>query len=544
MNKNLLLLSILSFALNMGHSQCNPTKTKMMVIGDSWAFFSWTGDSYNENLDNFGLSDIDCFSNTTFAVNGSEASNYFDDAARVQALTDYINGNPDLEYVHMSLGGNDALGTWNINYTAAQTDSLLEVIMLDIKNGVDLIHAVNPNLKVLISGYDYPNFDETISTLNSVLQPFHPYYNMWDAMGQPNAEQLNGVLEDATMKFEQYAAIWNNVYFVDNLGLMQFHYGQNTALQTPPYGTYPPQSVTVPGGLINYPSPLDALNFGGQDSFHLNDDAYEVFVSRHFSEFYWYQLRAPHQTIYASESTKNGYTSSAAAGSDMVKVGNDNFEQQSAILHFNTAPMDDTYQLVRASIFIKRDSLNGSNLTAEDLTLAIKSGNFGATDSPEVDDYSDNGDFQAVACTYGSLNADGNYLRIDVPTDMFQYFNTTGTTEFKLAYTISDSTRILGFENIGDDILMDLEYTQNPFATVSDLKTEDLKLYPNPTKDVLNIQAANKFTNARIYNTSGQLVKNMTLQGTAIDVQDLKSGIYIIELVNGDEVSRSRFVKE
>jgi hypothetical protein len=522
------------------YSQCNPVKTKMMVVGDSWAFFSWSGDSYNENLDNYGLSDMDCFSNTTFAVNGAQANNYFTDANRVQDLTDYINSNPDLEYVHFSLGGNDVLGTWNINYTTSQKDSLLEVVMAEIKTGIDIIHGINPDLKILIAGYDFPNFDETVGNLPGLVQQLHPFYGLWDSMGQPNAEQLNNLLTDATTKFENYAPQWHNVYFVNNLGLMQNTYGQDSPLSVPPGGTYAAGSVTVPGGLLNYPSPLDALNLGGNDSFHLNDDAYEVFVGRHFSEFYWEALRNAHQTVYASDTTKNGWTSVDSTGS-VLQIGNGNFDSQELVLHFDTAPLFDNYTIQQASIFIQRDSVDGTDLIPEDLIIAVKTGFFGTIDTVEVDDYSDAGDADDVACVYGSLSEDGNWLRIDVPPSLLSYIDQNGTTEFKLSYDVADSSRTISFGNRPEDVILDIVFTENPFASIAEEKQKELNIYPNPADNWIKLD--DSYDYVRFYSLRGELVYEVHQTDQIVDVSTLRSGLYIIRAQDENRIFSSRFIK-
>ena len=73
--KNIILL-FLTFFLNLNsYSQCDNSTDKIMIFGDSWAFFSWQDDSYNENLDRYGLTDIRAKSNAEISVNGTRASN-------------------------------------------------------------------------------------------------------------------------------------------------------------------------------------------------------------------------------------------------------------------------------------------------------------------------------------------------------------------------------------------------------------------------------------------------------------------------------------
>ena len=74
---------------------------------------------------------------------------------------------------------------------------------------------------------------------------------------------------------------------------------------------------------------------------------------------------------------------------------------------------------------------------------------------------------------------------------------------------------------------------------------DDFFLYPNPAQTVLNVKildVSEKFT-FRILNMLGQTVRNGNLSSTSIDVRDLQSGVYFIEINDGEELSTQRFIK-
>ena len=170
--------------------------------------------------------------------------------------------NHDIEYVHFSLGGNDFLGEWNKNMTSLEESDLINTIIQDIKNDIDSIKKYKPSVKILYAGYDYPNFAETVGTLTpSAVQELHPFYNLWNDMGRPSPLEINTLVKKITQYFIDSVATLPNVSFVNNIGLMQWHYGQTSNLTVAPFGSYAPQTVSLPFGDINYPSPLDALNF-------------------------------------------------------------------------------------------------------------------------------------------------------------------------------------------------------------------------------------------------------------------------------------------
>lgn len=73
-----------------------------------------------------------------------------------------------------------------------------------------------------------------------------------------------------------------------------------------------------------------------------------------------------------------------------------------------------------------------------------------------------------------------------------------------------------------------------------------LNVYPNPTKSVLNVRINAGVSQAYIYNVSGQLMQQgeVSKQNSSLDVSQLKSGIYIVKLVNDSGSFTKRFVKE
>jgi hypothetical protein len=75
-----------------------------------------------------------------------------------------------------------------------------------------------------------------------------------------------------------------------------------------------------------------------------------------------------------------------------------------------------------------------------------------------------------------------------------------------------------------------------------------VKLYPNPTRNFLTIDASNNFelNKVEVYNNLGQLVMESASipQDGSLDVSALNSGVYYIKLdVAGQQVTR-KFLKE
>lgn len=539
MNKVVLFISLVLFKSISSYSQCNDDEQKMLVLGDSWAFFSWSNNSYNENFNRFGLSDKKAYSTATLSVNGTKASNFFT-PARIQELTDALNDNPSIEYIHFSLGGNDILGTYHVNNTSAQNSQDYFDLLTDIKSGIDIIHNINPNLKVFLSGYDYPNFEETIQ--NFVIPSQHPFYDKWGDMGQPTASQLNSVLIDVTNMFIDSVAVWENVEFVSNLGLMQNTYGQSTPLSVAPGGTYAAGSLTVPNGLPNYPSPITSLNFSGTDSFHLNNNAYEHFIKRHFQEYYWEAVRNADVSILANDSTLNGTVSSIYSTSDSLSIG-----AEKGILTFNTSWLNPTQNISKASIFLKRETLSGNNLIGEELTLEIKSGHFGANVEIELDDYNSTADASSAACTYGNVSENNSWMRIDIPNELIPYISNSGNIQFRLFYQNANANNYFNFynsSNQNDQAILDLTY--DGFVSIDEKKIINQSIiYPNPFIDQINIKANKEIKSIAIYDITGKIIENINSINSISytkNTSTLMSGMYSLKVLYIDNTSQSHII--
>lgn len=538
-----LITSLLTFATFIANAQCNPNTEKMLVIGDSWAFFSWSGDSYNENLNRFGFSDVSCYSSNGLSVNGAEAADYFTDANRVQELKNYINSNSDLKWVHFSLGGNDALANWNKDMNTTEENAVLDAILTDVKSGIDTILSVNPDLKIMIAGYDFANFSETIEVLPSAAQPFHPFYGTWDGMGKPSITEINGILTTASDRFTDSSLVWENVYFVNNLGLMQYEYGQINNLLVAPFGTYPQYSAPVPGGIIDYPTPLDALNFNGNDSFHLSDAGYELFIRRHFTEFYWKELRDYHHTVAANDINNNASITATAQNSAILRVGSDNADDSDVLLSFNTSNFDDNYTIDGASLFIEIDAITGTSLAGVDIDVSIASGFFGGSINVESSDYSASGDASATLCAYGTLEQEGHWMRIDLPSSFFDHIDMNGTTQFKLSYTLSNADQFIDFKNTQDNAWLDVHYTENPHANINEAQSiSALTLFPNPSKGWIQIKSSDLYDTIEVFDLSGKSVYQSAIISNAADLSHLKNGLYIVKLTNDEHYELSKLM--
>jgi len=110
MNRILPLTIALCFFLTQAFSQCTETnQPKVLLVGDSWAWFMNTESTINNVFKAWGFSNYKFISNATLAVNGAQTDDFMKPGAQAEILNQLTN-NPSIEVVHLSIGGNDFLG--------------------------------------------------------------------------------------------------------------------------------------------------------------------------------------------------------------------------------------------------------------------------------------------------------------------------------------------------------------------------------------------------------------------------------------------------
>lgn len=93
-----------------------------------------------------------------------------------------------------------------------------------------------------------------------------------------------------------------------------------------------------------------------------------------------------------------------------------------------------------------------------------------------------------------------------------------------------------------------VELSETGFSSVDDVTQLDLNLYPNPVRNVVNLQFTHSLTEAHtyvIYDQSGRPVQKGVLAGKEIPVDGLEQGVYTLQLMNtaGQVAGAEKFVK-
>ncbi len=84
-----------------------------------------------------------------------------------------------------------------------------------------------------------------------------------------------------------------------------------------------------------------------------------------------------------------------------------------------------------------------------------------------------------------------------------------------------------------------------PTLGVSDINKVDFDFYPNPVKDVLNIQSQIEVKSVEVFNILGQeVINSRKITNGQIDVSQLTSGTYIVKATfDGGKIENFKFVK-
>jgi len=96
------------------------------------------------------------------------------------------------------------------------------------------------------------------------------------------------------------------------------------------------------------------------------------------------------------------------------------------------------------------------------------------------------------------------------------------------------------------DINTCLLITEGETLSLQDTLVDDLIIYPNPTKGVLNLNTTNGFENAifSVFDMTGKRVLNSKLSANMIDVTELSVGTYILRIMDKGKIKTQKFIKE
>ena len=218
---------------------------RIINLGDSWSAFG-----HDQLASKFpaGIT----VSNWGFA--GATAQVFATDPAGMAWVAAALLDNPDGEHMYLSIGGNDAIGA----YATGQGASAAAIVDTYTRLLIDNILALRPGLKIVLPGYDFPNFEKDSTCLAEGVLIF----------GSPLAIHVNPIFLSSIRDVQaSIAASYPNVTAVDAFYTLQLSGG------TP--GAPSPWS----------PSPASLMGDDG-DCIHANSLGYSYFMGAVYNAYF------------------------------------------------------------------------------------------------------------------------------------------------------------------------------------------------------------------------------------------------------------------
>ncbi len=378
---------------------------RLLLAGDSWAQYMWDDGTHNKLFDRFGHAEKRAVSRSLasdpgpgytgpeYAISGSEARQWADIANYpwIANLVAALQANPTIDRVLLSIGGNDMLagrsgGGWykDMDLDVAGSEAALFDRIHDhtvqIQNSA---LAVRPDLRMILSSYDYPNF-------NTGLWCFvYACPKRRDLSRDPdNALVTDRELNAMMVEIEQNRIAWTNALprsdFDHAVGLMHHFYGDGVSapLTLPRPGQDPPDYSPFPGG--NPLRPSLRLNFRNDaDPIHLDVEGYEYKIAHETEGLFLPLFRGnAAATFFSIGSDEDGWTDAAALGNTAIRLGDNGVAPLRGIISFDTSSLPDDALVTQARLYLTREGATGTNpFTSGALgtpTVDVRTGTFGA----------------------------------------------------------------------------------------------------------------------------------------------------------------------
>jgi hypothetical protein len=144
----------------------------------------------------------------------------------------------------------------------------------------------------------------------------------------------------------------------------------------------------------------------------------------------------------------------------------------------------------------------------------------------QVEDGDGNAIADAVVTLNGEVYGAGQYVFDLLPG------------EYDYSVTKENYTEAAGQVNVDEDLVLNI--TIQSTVNVPQLEASEIRLFPNPASDFINIQAESVINEIRVFDLLGQLVFTSVGQDNSFrfNVSDWKNGIYLVQVMtsNGSEI--------
>jgi hypothetical protein len=443
---------------------------RVLLAGDSWAQYMWDDDSHNDLLDKFGQADKLAISRSLgsnpgpgydgpeYAISGSEAREWVDTAnfPWIANVVAELTALPTIDTIMLSLGGNDILaaksgGGWYKDMdldVPGSEEALFDRILADLDTVAQGVSAPRPDLDVLVSSYEYPNFNVSAAWCWIYACPKRRDMSRDPDNDLVTDEELNALMVDVETRRVAWTNADSRLAFDHAVGEMHHYYGDETRPpgELPRPGQTPPDYLPFPGGDPLTPTLRENFRAPGgipADPIHLDYEGYQYKIAVQTETHLFPSFRGPVTATFTSRGgLEDGWTDGTSVGNDHIRMGDDGVRQYHGLASFDTSALPGGAEITAGSLYLLQDTRTGTNpFTSGDLgppVLDVKTGSFGA---PEVEPEDANAtpDAADAGCFVGSAEDEYYAVRIDLTPEALAAINDAGLTQFRLAFSTVDS---------------------------------------------------------------------------------------------------------
>ncbi|MCH8534731.1 MAG: T9SS type A sorting domain-containing protein [Flavobacteriaceae bacterium] len=533
----------LGFTLNAQVNCEEEVKEEILLIGDSWAFFMDFDSTFDVILPQWGHTNKTYYTNSILAENGATLVDFLTQE-RLDEIEFQLQERPDIKIVHLSLGGNDFLQNWNINFTDDETEDLKNSVIANLNLLIQSIKSFQPDIQIVWSGYTYTNFEEIISA--AFIPAVHPFYSTWQNMGFPDSQTLNELQNDFSASIQNLIEADDQLDYISATGLMQYIFGQETPLEVAPFGTYEALEAPLPTGFINFPSPQASMRnyVVFLDCFHLSGLGYQAFINYQMQKHY-HKALMDDAIFIANQSNLNGSVTSSTTLENELIVGNFNATEHKSILNFETENALN-FNTAQAALFlsIKEHSEEVENIV---FSVEVTSGFFGTDEGLGEEDFNFTAEASAEVCYFGEAE-NNHWLKLNLSEELLEFINHQNQTQIRLslvdhsdAYLIFNATNNEEFAPV-----LNITYGDEPSFSVEESVTQSFKIYPNPTTSKLYFSSDTPLHSdfeVSIYSSNAQPMKPL-IHENEIDISHFPNGVYILQIKSNLQVHQQKIIKE
>lgn len=241
---------------------------EVAVAGDSWGFLACIFHSFDRALlreKMFGvMTSLNCPMTTRTGMRAEQWS----ESSQNKKLLKSLKSNERIRVLVLSLGGNDIIKHWNKTLTRDQEQVIFTKIREYIAKAIREYQRIRPDVKIIVSGYDYPRFtaDNKISA----------YRNVFKKFGEPTPYELNSMLMRFSKEMTKLSDGGKSVAFIHHLGVTEYYRGQKE-VGLPPYATLSPDKISSKDAPARVGGDLRILN-GSQSMAHIDIGGRELVV--------------------------------------------------------------------------------------------------------------------------------------------------------------------------------------------------------------------------------------------------------------------------